>query len=104
VLTVSQLDQVLTYAPPDWGNVDATFARRLVFVIPPVTARQVLGMWDLLVASGGLDPKPTPAGAEALAVSLMPGATRGMLVERAYSRAPATQPSLVSTTQSRRML
>jgi uncharacterized protein (DUF1697 family) len=43
VLSVIQLGRVLTYAPPDWGIGDTTFARHLVFVVPPVTARQVLG-------------------------------------------------------------
>jgi uncharacterized protein (DUF1697 family) len=43
VLSPRQLGRVLTDAPAEWGTADATFARHLVFVVPPVTARQVLG-------------------------------------------------------------
>jgi uncharacterized protein (DUF1697 family) len=42
VLSARQLGRVLTDAPADWGNDEATFARHLVFVVPPATARQVL--------------------------------------------------------------
>ena len=42
VFSARQLGRVLTDAPPDWGNDNATFARHLVFVVPPMTARQVL--------------------------------------------------------------
>ena len=42
VLSTRQLGRVLTDAPADWGSEDAAFARHVVFVVPPVTARQVL--------------------------------------------------------------
>jgi uncharacterized protein (DUF1697 family) len=42
VLSARQLSRVLADAPADWGNADAPFAHYLVFVVPPVTARQVL--------------------------------------------------------------
>jgi uncharacterized protein (DUF1697 family) len=42
VLSARQLGRVLADAPADWGSDDAAFARHVVFVVPPVTARQVL--------------------------------------------------------------
>jgi uncharacterized protein (DUF1697 family) len=42
VLSARGLGQVLADAPADWGTDESTFAHHLVFVVPPVTARQVL--------------------------------------------------------------
>jgi uncharacterized protein (DUF1697 family) len=42
VLSARQLGRVLADAPADWGNDEFTIAHHLVFVVPPVMARQVL--------------------------------------------------------------
>jgi uncharacterized protein (DUF1697 family) len=42
VLSARQVGRVLADAPSDWGNDEFTFAHHLVFVVPPLTAREVL--------------------------------------------------------------
>jgi uncharacterized protein (DUF1697 family) len=42
VLSASQLGRVLTDAPADWGGKENAFAHHIVFVVPPLTARQLL--------------------------------------------------------------